>query len=77
MILSSAEELEQHFAHGAQAACMQSMEPPGVGARNLAECLGLQLLALPQDCDETQVAAIAHVQGQPMELLAKRDMSGA
>ena len=27
---------------------LQSMEPPGVGARDLAECLRLQLLALPR-----------------------------
>ena len=50
---------------------LHHMEPTGVGARNLAECLGLQLL----DCknnDETR-AAIAICQ-QPMELLAKRDV---
>ncbi|MDI1342058.1 RNA polymerase factor sigma-54 [Polaromonas sp.] len=50
---------------------LQHMEPAGVGARNLAECLSLQLL----DCknnDETR-AAIAICQ-QPMELLAKRDV---
>ena len=47
------------------------MEPAGVGARNLAECLSLQLL----DCKNTEEtrAAMAICQ-QPMELLAKRDV---
>jgi RNA polymerase sigma-54 factor len=47
------------------------MEPAGVGARNLAECLALQLLDC-KDCEETR-AAIAMCR-QPMELLAKRDV---
>ena len=67
--LSQAEELEQHFAMALQ--LLQHMEPAGVGARNLAECLGLQLLDC-RDSDETRVA-IAVCQ-QPMELLAKRDV---
>ena len=50
---------------------LQHMEPAGVGARNLAECLGLQLLDC-KDCDESR-AAIAMCR-QPMELLAKRDV---
>ena len=50
---------------------VEDMEPAGVGARNLAECLGLQLLDC-KDCEETR-AAIA-VCKQPMELLAKRDV---
>ena len=50
---------------------LHHMEPAGVGARNLAECLGLQLLDC-RNCDESR-AAIAMCQ-QPMELLAKRDV---
>ncbi|MDW5441463.1 RNA polymerase factor sigma-54 [Polaromonas sp. SM01] len=50
---------------------LQHMEPAGVGARNLAECLGLQLLEC-KNSDETR-AAIAMCQ-QPMELLARRDV---
>ncbi|MES1978160.1 MAG: RNA polymerase factor sigma-54 [Pseudomonadota bacterium] len=67
--LEQAEELEQHFAMALK--LLHHMEPSGVGARNLAECLGLQLLDC-RDCDETR-AAIAMCR-QPMELLAKRDV---
>ena len=63
------EELEQQFAIALQ--LLQHMEPAGVGARNLAECLRLQLLDA-KDCVETR-AALA-ICRQPMELLAKRDV---
>ncbi len=67
--LVQAEELEQHFAMALK--LLHHMEPAGVGARNLAECLGLQLLDC-KDCEETRAAmAMCH---QPMELLAKRDV---
>ncbi|HQS00421.1 MULTISPECIES: RNA polymerase factor sigma-54 [unclassified Polaromonas] len=67
--LEQLEAVEHEFAVALK--LLQHMEPAGVGARNLAECLSLQLL----DCknnDETR-AAIAMCQ-QPMELLAKRDV---
>jgi RNA polymerase sigma-54 factor len=67
--LLQAEELEQHFAMALK--LLHHMEPAGVGARNLAECLGLQLLDC-KDCEETR-AAMAMCQ-QPIELLAKRDV---
>jgi len=67
--LVQAEELEQHFSIALK--LLQHMEPAGVGARNLAECLGLQLLDC-KDCEETR-AALAMCQ-QPIELLAKRDV---
>ena len=67
--LEQLEELQQHFAMALK--LLHHMEPAGVGARNLAECLGLQLLD-HRDCDETR-AAIAMCR-QPMELLAKRDV---
>ncbi|WP_411881327.1 RNA polymerase factor sigma-54 [Polaromonas sp. YR568] len=67
--LEQAEELEQRFAMALK--LLHHMEPAGVGARNLAECLGLQLLDC-KDCEETR-AAIAMCR-QPMELLAKRDV---
>ncbi len=63
------EELEQHFAMALK--LLHHMEPAGVGARNLAECLGLQLLDC-KDCDETR-AAMA-ICKQPIALLAKRDV---
>lgn len=67
--MAQAEELEQRFAMALK--LLHHMEPAGVGARNLAECLSLQLLDC-KDCEETR-AAIAMCK-QPMELLAKRDV---
>ena len=67
--LEQAEELEQRFSMALQ--LLQHMEPAGVGARHLAECLSLQLLDC-QDREETR-AAIAMCK-RPMELLAKRDV---
>ena len=67
--LAQTEELEQHFAIALK--LLHHMEPAGVGARNMAECLGLQLLDC-KDCEEVRAAmAMCH---QPMELLAKRDV---
>ncbi|MDB5886534.1 MAG: polymerase, sigma 54 subunit, RpoN/SigL [Polaromonas sp.] len=64
-----AEELEEHFAVALK--LLQYMEPAGVGARSLAECLGLQLL----DCkDGPEARAAIAICRQPMELLAKRDV---
>ncbi|MGJ7485807.1 RNA polymerase factor sigma-54 [Variovorax sp. LT2P21] len=56
---------------------LQSLEPVGVGARDLGECLAIQLRALAranESAEETQVrkTAIA-ICKQPMELLARRD----
>ncbi|MDP2449840.1 MAG: RNA polymerase factor sigma-54 [Polaromonas sp.] len=67
--LEQLEAVEHEFAVALK--LLQHMEPTGVGARNLAECLSLQLLDC-KDKDETR-AAIAMCQ-QPMELLAKRDV---
>jgi RNA polymerase sigma-54 factor len=50
---------------------LQSMEPCGVGARDLVECLVLQLRQLPRS--EAQAIAII-VCKQHLELLARRDM---
>ena len=50
---------------------LQSMEPTGVGARDLAECLTLQLRLLPRG--EAQAIAII-VCKQHLELLARRDL---
>ena len=57
---------------------LQSCEPTGVGARNLAECLQLQLKALriPETHSEqrqTRATALAICQ-QPLEYLARRDV---
>ncbi|WP_127995956.1 RNA polymerase factor sigma-54 [Piscinibacter defluvii] len=50
---------------------LQSMEPTGVGAANLPECLTLQLRALPRS--EAQMVAII-VCKQHLDLLARRDL---
>jgi RNA polymerase sigma-54 factor len=50
---------------------LQSMEPTGVGASNLAECLILQLRAQPR-CEAQMIAII--VCKQHLELLARRDL---
>lgn len=56
---------------------LQSLEPVGVGARNLGECLSIQLRALAHEGespDEAQVRKTAlAICKQPMELLARRD----
>ncbi|WP_341908599.1 RNA polymerase factor sigma-54 [Polaromonas sp. YR568] len=67
--LEQTEELEQHFAVALK--LLHHMEPAGVGARNLAECLELQLL----DCKNSEeTRAAMAICKQPMELLAKRDV---
>jgi RNA polymerase sigma-54 factor len=50
---------------------LQNLEPLGIGARDLSECLVLQLRALPKS--PAQVIAILICKGH-LELLAKRDM---
>ncbi|MCJ7799792.1 MAG: RNA polymerase factor sigma-54, partial [Polaromonas sp.] len=67
--LEQAEELEQHFAMALK--LLQHMEPAGVGARHLAECLSLQL----RDAEPSNEARAALAMcRQSMELLAKRDV---
>jgi RNA polymerase sigma-54 factor len=56
---------------------LQSLEPAGVGARDLGECLSIQLRAMASD-DETEEEALVRktaiaICKQPMELLARRD----
>ncbi|MDR6213171.1 RNA polymerase factor sigma-54 [Paracidovorax wautersii] len=55
---------------------LQSLEPTGVGARGLAECLTLQLKALQHDEEgdpEVLQAALA-ICRQPLDMLARRDV---
>ena len=55
---------------------LQSLEPTGVGARDLGECLRLQLQAVPADTEERaelRACALA-ICKQPLEMLAKRDV---
>jgi len=60
------EELETALKH------LQNMDPTGVGARNLAECLTLQLRALPADTP-TRDAAM-RLTTHYLDLLAARDV---
>ena len=55
---------------------LQSLEPTGVGARGLADCLSLQLRALEQENeqDPALLATALSICQQPLELLARRDV---
>ena len=82
------QDLEQHeeLVHRFTVALglLQSLDPVGVGARNLGECLRLQLRDLPDDAtdgetdsDEARdgVRAVAlRLCAQPLEVLARRDV---
>jgi RNA polymerase sigma-54 factor len=66
--LEEREDLAQRF--GMALKLLHSLEPAGVGARNLAECLRLQLLTrAPSPAREAALQLCA----QPLEALAKRD----
>ena len=68
------EELEHRFQVALH--LLHSLEPTGVGARDLAECLSLQLKALDSEDDEllaVRDVALA-ICKQPLELLARRDV---
>jgi len=53
---------------------LQSLEPVGVGARDLAECMRIQIKAWLKDAPDDEVAQAAlAVCAQPLEMLAKRD----
>lgn len=68
------DELVHHFTVALR--LLQSLEPTGVGARNLAECLSLQLRALLQEgaADAETVQAALCICGQSLDLLARRDV---
>lgn len=71
------QELVHHFS--VALGLLHSLEPVGVGARDLAECLCLQIKALLQDeeldWDDREVLDVAlRICRQPMELLARRDI---
>ena len=60
------EEVETALKH------LQNMDPTGVGARNLAECLTLQLRALPPDTPARDAAM--RLTAHYLEVLAARDV---
>jgi RNA polymerase sigma-54 factor len=54
---------------------LQSLDPAGVGARSLGECLSLQLQAMRAAGSDSPACATAlRICAQPMELLARRDV---
>ena len=59
---------------------LRTLEPVGVGARNLAECLQLQLQAMPLADDQTAQLLVREVAlalcQQPLEYVARRDVRG-
>ncbi|WP_101048256.1 RNA polymerase factor sigma-54 [Macromonas nakdongensis] len=67
--LARAEELQQLLQTALH--WLQHMEPAGVGARHLAECLTLQILELRNSPEARTALAICQ---QPLELMAKRDV---
>ncbi len=67
--LEDREALEQRLATALH--WLQHMEPAGVGARDLGECLRLQILELRNTPEARAALAIC---GQPLELMAKRDI---
>jgi RNA polymerase sigma-54 factor len=71
--LEQQEELVHRFTMALH--LLQSLDPPGVGARNLAECLTLQLKALhADDPDDEALGAAIKICQHPIDLLAKRDV---
>ena len=78
--LEEREELEQRFAIALK--LLQSLEPVGVGARDLAECLQLQLRDLIRTAEDEGTTAehmsrlllAQSICQQPIDLLARRDM---
>jgi len=67
-------QLVHHFTVALR--LLQSLEPVGVGARHLAECLTLQLLSLRGNttCNLDTIDVALRICAQPMDLLARRDI---
>ena len=71
--LEQREELVHRFTVAMR--LLQSLEPAGVGARSLAECLTLQLQAMrAAGAGGTACLTALRICAQPMELLARRDV---
>jgi RNA polymerase sigma-54 factor len=78
--VAQVEPLVHHFTVALH--LLQSLEPAGVGARHLAECLSLQLRALlahigssaEQQVLKSTLEVALRICAQPMDLLARRDI---
>ncbi len=68
-VLQACEAAAQRLAMALQ--LLQHMEPSGVGARDLGECLRLQIEELRNSPEARAALAIC---SQPLELMAKRDV---
>ena len=68
------EELQERFQMALH--LLHSLEPVGVGARHLGECLTLQLKALSPSTEEANGVrdCALRICAQPLELLARRDL---
>ena len=71
------DELLHHFTVALH--LLQSLEPAGVGARDLGECLRLQLQTLLGDdglsaARQAMIHVALHICAQPLDLLARRDI---
>jgi len=68
------EELQERFQMALH--LLHSLEPVGVGARHLGECLTLQLKALSPSSEEAMGVrdCALRICAQPLELLARRDV---
>ena len=53
---------------------LHHLDPTGVGARSLGECLTLQLRVLQGECDDPACEAALAICRQPIDLLARRDV---
>ena len=72
--LEDTEELMARFAFALK--LLHNLEPTGVGARSLPECLTLQLAALENEgqIHPEEAQAALSILAHPLELLAKRDI---
>lgn len=66
------EQLVHHFTVALR--LLQTLEPVGVGARNLAECLGLQLREWPDPVAPEVLACAEAICAESLDLLARRDL---
>ena len=70
--LEQQEELVHRFTVALN--LLQHLEPPGVGARSLAECLSLQLKGLLNGHGDSPCATALAICKHPIDLLARRDV---
>ena len=70
--LEDVEELISRFSIALK--WLQNLEPIGVGARDLAECITLQLRAKPEFAQDEILQTAAKILQHPLDVLARRDV---